>query len=253
MADVVEAGGDAIGADVVGAGVLFDVSAAGVLVAVLQGGEDFGQGDVHGLEQVGVDGHFVLPELAAQRIDLHYAFDAGELAAHDPVLHAAEVHVAVPVREFRVNQQYVLVDLAEAGGNRGHFRAAEAGGDIGFRFPQVFADELATEVDVGVLFEDDRYHGESEAADGADFHQVLEILQRQLDGGGDELLHLLGGQRGGGRDDLHLVVGDVGDGVDGDLPQGKQAPDDEGQDANADEQLIPDGIGDDGVEHGRQA
>ena len=249
LTDVLQVLQDAVGADVVDQGVLFDVGPAGILVVVLQHREQVGNGHAHGLEQVGVYGHLVLLEVAAHGVDLHHPLDAGKLAADDPVLNGAQLHGAVAVFVALLGHHHVLVNFPQPGGDGGHLGGTEFAGNGVFGLTQVLADELAGKVDVHVFREDHGHYREAEEGDGADLDDVLQVLQGQLDGRGDEALHLLGGQGGRGGDDLYLIVGDVGYGIDGKLAQGIDAPGNEAQDEQPYDQLIPHGISDKLVEH----
>lgn len=68
--------GDAVGADVVGARVLFDVGPARILVAVFQCIKYIGDTDADGFEQVGFHGHLILFQKTAHRVDHDHALDA---------------------------------------------------------------------------------------------------------------------------------------------------------------------------------
>ena len=91
---------------------MLDIGAAGVGVAVLEGGEDLLDGEVVGFEFEGIDQHLVLLGQAAEGIDVHHARHGAEFLLDDPVLQRAHFLG----RETGGSSQGVAVHLADGGG-----------------------------------------------------------------------------------------------------------------------------------------
>ena len=211
--DVVERRDHAFGADVVGAVHLFDVAAAGVLVVAAQRLEDVADGDVERIERIGIDRHLVLFEVAAEAVDLDDSRDARQLALDDPVLDRTQFHGVIPLFVTRGNVERVLVDLAQSRGDGHHFGGSQLGRDLSGHGLDLFVDQLPCIEYGNALLEDDRNDRQSETGYGADLLDVHDVAHRHLDGEGDELFDLLGGERRRYGDDLYLVVGDIRYGV----------------------------------------
>ncbi len=198
-------------------------------------------------EPVGVDEHLVLLEVPADGVDLGEARHAQELASDDPVLDRAELHRRVAAR--RVAER-VAEHLAQARRDRPELRRLGAGRELVFDAPQLLQDELAGEVGVDAVLEDDGDDGDALAGERAELDEVGERLQGQLDGDAHEPLDFERAEGRGLRQDLDLVVGDVGDGVDRELGGGVEAGGDEADGGEQDEHSLAERERDDAIEHG---
>ena len=67
------------------------VGAARVDVILSQGFVHLAHAHAHGVEPLGVEGHLVLLDASAKRVDLHHARNHGQLALHYPVLNGAQL------------------------------------------------------------------------------------------------------------------------------------------------------------------
>ena len=169
--------------------------------------------------------------VAADRVDLDDARHGAKLRPDDPVLDGPEVGRGVGLAGrllcAGLGLDGIHVDLAQAGRDRAHRRLG-AGRQLVLGLLDALVDELAGEVDVGAVLEDDRHLAEAIARQRAGVFQPRQAAHRGLERKGDALLDL---QRRVARRhgvDLHLHVGDVGHGVD---RQAREVPRAEGRDA----------------------
>ncbi len=227
--------------------VLQDV-AADVEVVPAEGLADFGQGQVVGVEPVRIDDDVILLDRPAEGVDLADAGDRLEQRREDPVLGGPDFgqpgHLVRPGRPLP--GQGVLVDLAHRGRDRSHGDLGPLG-DAFAGLDQPLEDELAGEIDVDPVLEDDGDDGEPGLGDRADLIEPGQAAHGRLDRVGDEALDL--GRRHA-RDrgqHLDLDVGDVGEGVDGDAQDGPDAERDEESHADEDERAPAQGAFDDPV------
>ena len=196
-----------------------DETAADVVVAALDGALDLPQRNPVGQQLVGIDGHLVLLDEAADAGHLGDAGHAGQLVAQVPVLDRAqlgEVAAAAGVDED------VLVDPADAGGVRTEPRLHPLGQAVTGE-AQVLQHAAARPVHIGAVLEDDVDEGEAE--EGVPPHRlgVGHGQHRRAQGEGHLILHHLGRlPRVLGEDD-HLHVRQIGDGVEGGVGHGEEA------------------------------
>ena len=223
LLNVVQRVDHAFGSDVVSAVDLLDVAATGVLVVAGQGLEHLADGDVERIEGIGVHGHLILLQIAAKAVNLYDAGNAGELALHYPVLDGAQLHGVVTLLVAGGYVEGVLVDFAQTGGYGHHLGGAQLSGYLACHGLNLFADELSGLQGGYALLEDHGDQRETEAAHRANLFDIHDVAHGNLDGEGDELLHLLRGQGRGDGDYLHLVVGDVGHGIDWQCHHGIQS------------------------------
>src|SRR5690606_5595248 len=135
-----------LGPDKIGLVHTFDIPAPGHAVVFLQGGEDLLGRDVHGFELLGLQGHFVLFEVAAPRVHLHHPRNSGTLPFDHPILDAPQIHGTVAVLVAGTYIQDVLVDFAQASGDRPHFGGPEAFGDLLGGRNDLLGDQLPGEI-----------------------------------------------------------------------------------------------------------
>ena len=213
-------GGDLAGDadEVLFAGAL-DVAGADICVVAGERLHDVAEREAVGDEAVGVRGDVKLFHEAADGVDLGDALEITELRAHDPVLELAEIGGGVGGAVgfaggggFRLDGEHE--NLAEAGGEGAH-RGIEAGRELCTQRLETLGDELAGEVNVRAVFEDDGDLGETVAGEGARVVEFGQAGHRGLDGEGHALFGFERRVAGGLGVDLDLDVGDVGDGVDG--------------------------------------
>ena len=139
---------------------------------------------------------------------------------HHPVLELAQLHGRVAVADQRV-----AVDLAGRGGERAE-RRLHALGDVHLR--QALARLLAGEVEVGAVVEGEHDEGEAEEGEGVHAHEPGEPVHLLLDRERHLPLDLLRGVAGEEGDDLDLGVGQLGEGLDGQVPEGDRPGDGKG-------------------------
>ena len=119
------------------------------------------------------------------------------------------------------------------------------------RLLQALVDELAREVDVGAVLEDDRHLGEPVARERARVLEARQPAHRGLDRERDALLDFerrVARRRGV---DLHLDVGDVGHRVDRQAREIQCAESGHGEDADHHQPALTDREGEDAVNHCR--
>ena len=95
--DVLQRRGETYTADEILVAVLLDVAAAGILVARFEGVIHVRHGQPRCVQSVGVNRHLVLLHVSAPSAHFGYALRAGQLLAHNPVLHRAQVGKAILV------------------------------------------------------------------------------------------------------------------------------------------------------------
>jgi hypothetical protein len=135
-----------------------DVACPGVIVIALNRSDDVGQGQTIGTEPVRIRRDVVFLSEATDRIDFGHARDLTQLRLDDPVLHFAQVswRIGCPVRLLCACFCFDRpeVDLAQASRNWPHHgRCALRQPFTGFL--QSLVDQLAREVDVSTILEND--------------------------------------------------------------------------------------------------
>ncbi len=218
VAQVVDAACHAYAAyEVLLVGLLY-VAAASVGVVLLQSVEDLADGDAVGVEALRIYSHLILLHVAAPTADLRHAGRAGQLLAHYPVLYGAQVGEGVFLFVALLGPYGIVVYLAQTGGYRSHLGVGALGKVLGSPLEHL-VHLRACPVDVGIVVEDKRYHGQSAARYAAALLKARYVGKCHLNGRGDVLLHLLRPESRSLGDYLYLVVGDVGCGVEGQVYQ----------------------------------
>ena len=199
---------------------VLDVVAAGVGVRAPERLVHLVQRDAARLQLLGVDLHLVLLHEAAEGDHVGDARHLLQMPLHHPVLELAQLH-----RRVTVADQRVAVDLAGRGRERAE-RRLHALGDVHLR--QALARLLAGEVEVGAVVEGEHDEGEAEEGEGVHAHEPGEPVHLLLDRERHLPLDLLRGVAGEEGDDLDLRVGQLGEGLDGQVPEGDRPGDGEG-------------------------
>jgi hypothetical protein len=246
VADVLEAGEGADGAEGEGLGAAVEVAAGDDAVGALEGVGELADREVVGGELGGLDDDLELLEVATHGVDLDDAGDAAQARDDLPVEHGAQLLAGV---DRRADDE--LVDLAEAGGERGDLRRGDVGGQVVLGLQHALEDQLAGKPRVGAVGEDDRDRGDVGAGHRAQLdhagHAVEGVLHRE----GDVALDLEGGQAGGVGEDGDLDARDVGDGVDGEGARRDDAADEEHPEQREHHEAQTNGEVDQRAEHGR--
>ena len=222
-----------------------DEAAADIVVAAPDRGPDLLQGNPVGHQLVGVDGHLVLLDEAADARHLGDPGHAGQLVAQVPVLDRAqlrEVAAAAGVDEG------VLVHPANPGRVRTQPRPHPGRQPVAGVI-EVFQHPAARPVHVGAVLEDDVDEGEPE--EGVPPHRPGERHRqhRRAQRKGHLVLDHLGGlPRVLGEDD-HLHVRQVGDGVEGGVGHGVEPGAGRKQGQQQGQQLVADAGFDDAPYH----
>ncbi len=222
LLDVGERADEALPADDVLLAVVLDVAAAGVRVASLDGLEDLLQGQAVRPQFRGIDDDLVLLRKAAPGVDLCDAGNGAQPGRDHPVEDRPALH-----RGDAVSLDCELEDVAEPGRDRTQLGSAQTLRDRFACLDEALGDELAGEVEVDSVLEDDRHRREAIAGDRADLLELRKAVHRGLHRVRHELLHLHGPEGRSLREDLYLDVRDVGLGVDRELRQGVGAAGDE--------------------------
>lgn len=262
LADVADADGHAFmgGDDDTGEGLQRGHPADALDEARLAGGRDIAaadirvvlaQGPAHVVEREPVLGE--LPRLdhdfklfgePAPRIDLRDPRDPPQSRPDHPILERAELGQVVDVAGDQV-----VINLAQAGGDRTHHRLLDPLREPGLAQP--FADLLPGEIDVGVVAKDRDHLRQPEFGDGADLLEPLEPPQGLLDGEGNLPLDLFGGQLRGHGVDLDLDRGRVRERIQRELDRGPDAEGDEDARHEQNDEAVFQAEPDQGVEHGK--
>jgi len=195
--------------------ILHDVAAARARVVAFEGGEHLAERDAVRRHPIGVDLHLVALGEAAVAVDVGDARHGPHHRRDVPLEDAAELH-----RAHALAPQFELQDLPERRRERAQLRIDAVDGHPGPRGRQPFGDELTGPENVGTLAKDDRHQRDAEAGDATGLLHVGQAAHGQLDGVGDEPLHLERRQRAHLRHDLHLDVDEVRNRIDGDLRGG---------------------------------
>ena len=218
--------------------------AAGVGVVGLQGFQDVLEGDPVLEQGIRIGHHVELLDEAPEAIDLIDARQAAQLRGDQPVLErakagqvilaldqlclailAASFHPRPGIRMLRAVEprfQGVLVDLAQAGGDRPHLRLGSLGQTV-LGLGQPFEDDLPGEVRVNVVLENDYHLRQAGLGGASDLPDLGQTAHFDLDRHRDEALDLAGRQAGRLRQDHHLYVGGVGERIDRQLLPGQDA------------------------------
>nr|WP_293270617.1 hypothetical protein [Nannocystis sp.] len=246
VADVFEAGEGADGAEGEGLGAAVEVAAGDDAAGALEGVGELADREVVGGEPGGLDDHLKLLEVATHGVDLDDAGDAAQARDDLPVEHGAQLLARV---DRGADDE--LVDLAEAGGERGDLRRRDVGREVPLGLQHALEDQLAGEPRVGAVLKDDRDRGDVGAGHRAQLdhpgHAVEGVLHRE----GDVAFDLQGGQTGRVGEDRDLDARDVGDGVDGERASREHAACEEHPEQREHHVTQADGEVDQRGEHGR--
>ena len=198
----------------------------------------------------------ILTLVAADGVDLGDTARVAKLGPDDPVLKRAQVFgrigLAVGTSCTLLGLDRIQEDLPEAGGDRAKFRG-DAGGKLTEGALEALIHQLACEIDVGAVVEDDGHLAQPVSRNRAGVLKARNACDGGLDGEGDALFGLQRRIAGGFGVDLNLDVGDVRSGVD---RQALEAPDADGagqEDEPHDRPSEADRKGDDTFKHGDRA
>ena len=173
-ADVVEVADQPDAAHEEGLGPLRQRAAAGVRVVPRERVVHVADRDLVVAQAVRVDQHLVLLDVAAGRVDLGDAGDRAQERPHHPVLHGAALEELL-LRERALAVvgplERVLVHLAERRRHRPEHRR-HALRQAGAELEQPLHHQLAREVDVGRVGEDERDQGEAGLVERAELGQA---------------------------------------------------------------------------------
>jgi hypothetical protein len=223
--------------------------AADVEIVPSQRLPDVAQGEVVSEELLRVHRDVVLLDVTAEGIDLVDARDGLEEWRQDPVLDGPDLgqvfRFVHPGR--RRPDERVLVDLAHGRGDGSH-RDLRAFGDALPGLDQPLQDELAGEIDVDAVLEDDGHDREPRLRDRADLFEPGQAAHGRFDRIGDEPFDLGRRHARGCGQHFDLDVGHVREGVDGDAQNGPDAQADEDDDPDEDEGPLSQGAFDEAVD-----
>ena len=139
---------------------LVDRAAADVGVVALQRFDDVRQREPARRQRHRIDDDLELLLVAAPRVDLGDARHGDELRADDPVLHRSQLGGALALA-----RDHVVKHLAEAGRHRPELRPLDAARQL--HRVDALVDDLAREIDVGAVLEQDGHLREAELRDRA--------------------------------------------------------------------------------------
>ena len=153
---VLQRRGEAYAPDEILIAVLLDVAAASVLVARFEGVIHVRYGQPRCVQPVGINRHLILLHVSAPSAYFGYALCAGELLAHNPVLHRAQVGKAVLVLVAFFCAYGVMVDFAKPGRHGGKPHRAFALRQHLLGFLQLLAHLLPRPIHIGGIVKDKR-------------------------------------------------------------------------------------------------
>ena len=205
-----------------------------ILVALADGIHDHGNGQVVGLEAVGIDAHLILPDKAADAGNLGDPGHAFQGQLDVPVLNGAEVSKIVPSGFIH---QGIGKSPAYAGGI-GPEHGIHRGRELVLHRLEIFQHPASGPVDVGPFLEDGI--DERGAEKGEPAHHL--DLGRGKQGGGDRVGDLVFDKVGAaafpfGEDD-DLGVAQIGDRIKGRVADGPDPPAGEGKHQQEDEKPV---------------
>ena len=220
-------------------------AAGGIHIRFAEGCLDLVERDAIADEFRGIDEHLVFLEVAALDSDLGNSGDREESALEVPLGKAAEFHRAdLRVVTGKPNGH----DLAHDRGDR-----AEEGSDaVGEGFADTLdalGDDLAGEVDVGLPIELHEDEGEAYARKRAHALDMRRAIDSGFERERDEGFHLLGSEAGGFGEDGDGGAVEVWKNIHRQAAENPTAIGHDKRGEGHDEKAVPDGEGDDAVEH----
>ncbi len=213
---------------------LDDVAAARVRVVALDRFNDFTQGHTPRQQPLRVDLYLVLLLEPALAVYLSDSWHGAKLRLDQEVLERTQFG-----RAALLGVQGVLVNLAQPRRNRGHFGRADTFGQAFPRSRELLAHELAREVQVHIVGEDDRHLGQPVLRKGAHLGYIGQPSQCYFDGKGNQLFHFGRREARNRRVDLDLIIGHVRQGVDGQALESDQPPEHKEDRPDQDEKALP--------------
>src|SRR6185503_20793075 len=124
-----------------------------------------------------------------------------QLAADVPIMNSAQIDGAVFIA---ICFNFVLIDFAKARRNRTHFRRTDIRWYLLASRREAFHDQLACEVNVGGIREDNRYIRDAKFGYRTNLFHVRESTHCHFDWKGDLSFDLEWTKRGSTRQNLHL-------------------------------------------------
>ena len=232
-------------------GILRQHAATGVGVVATDRLIDIGHRQAKVAQLVRIDQNLILPGETALRIDLGHARNRAQQRTHHPVLGDPALHQLLFAQRFVTvvgTLQRVLIDLAQAGGNRTEYRRnafRQARAD----FEQALHDQLAGEIDVGLVIEDQGDQRQAGLVQRSHFLQTGQAGHRHFQRHGGKTLDFLRRTARGFGGNLHLNVGDVREGIDRQLLRRIQAKEKEDRGNDRDDQALLERRTDEGLDH----
>ena len=217
VADVFDVGDLAGRTDQILLAALFDITGAHVAVVALDRADQILQCQAVSNQLVGQGRDLKFLGVTADGVDLGHAGHIAQLRFDDPVLDLAQVGGGVG-RAIGLARAFPGLDrphenLPEAGGDRPH-AGLGARRQLAPGLLDSLVDELAREVDIGAILEDDRDLRQAVARQRPGLLQTGQAGHDGLDRVGNTLLGFKWRIAGRSGVDLYLHVGDVGYGVD---------------------------------------
>ena len=217
IADVVDVGDLARRADQILFAALFDVAGADIGIVALDGGDQILQRQALGHQFVGQGRNLELLGVAADGVDLGHTGHIAQLRLDDPVLDLTQigrcVRCAVCLARAFPGFDRPHENLPQAGGDRSH-AGLGARRQFALGLLDALINELAREVDVGAVLEDNRDLRQAVARQRAGLLQAGQACHDGFNGVGDALFGFERRIAGRSRVDLHLHVGNVGHRID---------------------------------------
>ncbi len=172
-----------------------DIPRADIGVVGVQRLDNLGHGHAVGGETVGVWSDVILPFEPTDGVDLGHTRRVAKLGPDHPVLKRAQIlgGVGFAVRTSRalLGHHRIHEDFAQPGGDGAEF-GGHAFGKLPPRGLKPFVDQLAREIDVGAIGEDDCDLAEPVAGDRAGVFKARHARDGRLDRKGDPLFGLQG-------------------------------------------------------------
>ncbi len=108
--------------DVILVGILLDIATTGIGIVLLKRIEDFRNGDIIGIESVGIHRHLILLDEATPTADLGDTRRARQLFSHDPILNGSQLCQRILVFIPFLGSHGIMIYLAESRCHWSHLR-----------------------------------------------------------------------------------------------------------------------------------
>ena len=238
----------AYAADEILVGVFLYVTSARVGVILFECIKHLAHGQIAGVEFISIDGHFILLHVASPAAHFCHARGSRELFSHNPVLDGSQLGKRIFVLITLFGSHGIMVNLAQSGSNRAHL-GFHIFGQILLHLGQHLAHLRTCPVDICIIIKNEGDDRESASRDTSTLLEFGDVGERHFYRSSNVLLHLLRSERRRLGDNLHLIVGNIRRGIEREMDERNDAPDDEGYRENSHHQFVADGVSNQFLKH----